>query len=113
STRLEGRWRLKSFVYKYYINDELQYPSDIHTTDNRFMVFDNGKYSSYNKNDEIVNQGTYLLRETNLTITGRDMSATWQIKWINKDEFSISNRFDISVSEKEYEIIAFTYVRNK
>ena len=79
----------------------------------RKEIFKGKKYELYDTDDELVETGTYTLVGNTLSIKSHDMTMSIKIKWNNADEFSYSNRYDVSISTNDYEIFTTTYVRHK
>lgn len=113
STSLEGRWDLKSFVNEHYFEGKLQEPSGTHYSTTAYMVFEGKNVKSYDLKDELTNIGTYTLIGNKLSFTSHDMTTSVNIKWINADEFSVTNRIDLSIPQNEYYINTFVYTRHK
>lgn len=115
ASRLQGRWDLSKFTLEHYIDGELipPNPNTSHGTSTAYLLFEGNKYTVYDKNGEIEEQGTFTLRGDVLEIKNHDLTMSSPIKWNGNDEFLMSNKYDISIKNKEYEVVTSTYSRHK
>ncbi|RZK03758.1 MAG: hypothetical protein EOO43_22985 [Flavobacterium sp.] len=110
--RLQGRWNQKSFIYEHYVDGKSQQSSG-NETPSGYIVFTGNKFDSYQDNGEHSETGTFTLIGDKLTVTSNDVTLSVPIKWISNDEFSMTQRYDISLDKKEYEVLTSNYVRHK
>ena len=115
SNRLQGRWDLTNFTWEQYVDGKLipPNPASSYGTSTSYLLFEGNKYTVYNKDGEIEEQGTFTLKGDILEVKNYDLTMSTPLKWNGNDEFSMSNRYDVSISKKEYEILTSTYVRHK
>ncbi|MNK08662.1 hypothetical protein D3C87_266050 [compost metagenome] len=115
SARLQGRWNLSNFTYEHYIDGKLipPDPSTSHGTTTSAIVFEGNKYIVYDEEGDIEEQGTFTLRGDIISVKNHQMTLSLPLKWNGNDEFSMSNKYDISIKNKEYEVITSTYSRQK
>lgn len=115
SNRLQGRWNLTEFVWQHYIDGTLIPPSPgtSYGTTTDYIVFKGNTYIIYDKDGEIEEQGTFTLEGDVLSVKNHDLTMSFPIKWKGDMEFVMTNRYDISVSKKEYEILTSTYTKHK
>ncbi|WP_304064784.1 hypothetical protein [Pedobacter glucosidilyticus] len=114
-TRLKGRWDAKSFVHEEFINGVLQQPkpNEIHYSSTKYIIFTDNEASFYDKNDILIEQWTYTLKDDKITFKQYDITTVFPIKFNGADEFFTVFRYDISIQNKEYAINTSTYTRSK
>ncbi|MFN0292878.1 hypothetical protein [Pedobacter helvus] len=115
SNRLQGRWDLTEFVWENYIDGKLIPPSPgtSYGTTTDYIVFKGNTYIIYDKDEEIEEQGTFTLEGDVLSVKNHNLTMSFPIKWKGDTQFVITNKYDISVSKKEYQILTSTYTKHK